>query len=288
MAKAAGSNDGGKGRSVADTARDHVRAAAGGLLVGLPLLWTMEMWDAGAVLPPAKLLLLLGIAFLVVIGYNAIAGFRRERTIVELVVDATQGLGVSVVLAAAALAVLGRLDLALGPQVLVGRVALLAIPVAFGTSLAATLLSDREDAEDREPVSPLGRLLVAGGGALYFALNVAPTEEVRIIGTEATPTLLLAAVVVGLAIGHGLVFAAGLPGGRASERRAGASPVEGPLAETIATYAVALGVAWFMIWAFGSADGASPRVIVGEVVMLGILASFGAATSRLLVGASDG
>ena len=279
--------DGGKGRSVRDTARDHVRAAAGGLLVGLPLLWTMEMWDAGGTLAPAKLLLLLAIAYLVVCGYNAIAGFRRERTVVELLIDGVQGIGLSVLLAAAALAVLGRLEPGLGLEVLVGRVALLAIPVAFGTSLAATLLSEADEAEDGEPVSPLGRLLVAGGGALYFALNVAPTEEVRIIGSEASPTLLLLAMLVGLGIGYILVFVAGLPGGRPHERPEEGSPLEGPIPESLATYAVALGVAWFMVWAFGSTDGASPRVIVGEVVMLGILASFGAATSRLLVGASD-
>ena len=40
---AGASKDRGVGRSIDETARDHLRAAAGGLLVGLPLLWTMEM-----------------------------------------------------------------------------------------------------------------------------------------------------------------------------------------------------------------------------------------------------
>lgn len=86
-------DDGGHGRSIHETARDHLRAAAGGLFVGLPLLWTMEMWAQGATMPPLKLLLLFGLAFGVVVGFNAVSGFRRERSWVELLVDAVQGMG---------------------------------------------------------------------------------------------------------------------------------------------------------------------------------------------------
>ena len=276
------SRDGGSGRTVEETARDHARAAVGGLLVGLPLLWTMEMWDDGATLASAKLLLLLGVAFVVVCGYNAIAGFRRERTLPELVLDATQGLGLSVIIAAVALFVLGRLELDLGPRVVIGRIALLAIPVAFGTALAATVLSEPEDGGGREPVGVVGRLLVAAGGALYFALNVAPTDEVRMLASEADAPLLLLAMLASLAIGLVIVFEAGLPGGRAHER--GETPLQGPYGETVAAYAAALGVALLLLWAFGSTDGAGLRTIIGQVVLLGIVGSFGAATGRLLVG----
>ncbi|HEY7701724.1 MAG TPA: DUF2391 family protein, partial [Candidatus Limnocylindrales bacterium] len=60
-------------RQVRDSARDFLRAAAGGLLVGLPLLWTMEMWEHGATMSPLKVLLLLALAFAVVVGFNAIS-----------------------------------------------------------------------------------------------------------------------------------------------------------------------------------------------------------------------
>ena len=46
----------------------------------------------------------------------------------------------SVAVAALALAVLGRLDPALGLPTLVGRIAIETIPVAFGMSLAATVM----------------------------------------------------------------------------------------------------------------------------------------------------
>ena len=111
----------GAGRSIDETTRDHLRAAVGGLLVGLPLLWTMEMWEHGTTMPPLKLLLLLGLAFAVVVGFNAVSGFRRERTWVELLVDALQGMGLSIIVAAAMLYVLGRLEPDLGLQTMVGR-----------------------------------------------------------------------------------------------------------------------------------------------------------------------
>src|SRR5918997_4823176 len=136
--------DEGRRESVGATARAYLRAIAGGLLVGLPLLWTMEVWEDGAVLDPAKMLVLLAVGFAVVVGFNALAGFRRDRTWVELLVDSVQAMGLSALVSALALAVLGRLDLSLGPQTIAGRVAIESIPVAFGMSLAATVMGQQE------------------------------------------------------------------------------------------------------------------------------------------------
>lgn len=213
-----------KGPSVAQTARQHLTAIAGGLLVGLPLLWTMEIWDDGAVLGAGKLLVLLAIGFAVVVGFNALAGFRRDRTGLQLVVDSVQAMGMSVAVAALALAVLGRLDPAMGLPTLVGRVAIETLPVAFGMSLAATVMGQSSgDAGGRSGESttlrPLARLLVAGAGALYFALNIAPTDEVRILAAQSSPLQLLVAVLAGLGIGLAIVFYSNFRGGRRNQPR---------------------------------------------------------------------
>ena len=286
------SNDGGEGRSINETTRDHLRAAVGGLFVGLPLLWTMEMWEHGATQSPLKLLLLFGLAFAIVVGFNAVSGFRRERSWIELVVDAVQGMGLSIVVAAAMLYVLGRLEPELGLPTLVGRIGLLSIPVAFGTALATTVLSEPEEGGGREPVGPIGRLLVAAGGALYFALNVAPTDEVRILGSEADVPLLLVVIVASLVISMAIVFVVELPGGRggsrSESRRGGGGPIDEPVGETIAAYAIALLVSLVLIYSFGLNDGLGLRALAGHVVMLGTLASFGSAAARLLVGGESG
>jgi putative integral membrane protein (TIGR02587 family) len=279
----------GRRASVAQTARQHLTAIAGGLLVGLPLLWTMEVWDDGAVLGADKLLALLAIGFAVVVGFNALAGFRRDRTWLELVVDSIEAMGMSVIVAALALAVLGRLDPALGLPTLVGRIAIESIPVAFGMSLAATVMGqstgDRGGpGREATALGPLGRLLVAGAGALYFALNIAPTDEVRILAAESSSAQLLVAVLSGLGIGLAIVFYADFRGGFGQGMRDGRWPLETPLGETVAAYAIALLISIVLLWAFGSTEGASLHAVLAQAVMLAIVASFGAAGSRLIVG----
>ncbi len=269
-------------RPIPETVRDHVRAVVAGLLVGLPLLWTQEMWRNGETQHSLKLLVLLGGSFLIIVGFNAVSGFRRERGWLELLTDSIQGMGLSVVIAAVVLYVLGRMEPELGLATVVGRVALLTIPVSFGTALAATLLSDGEGGGGREAVGPAGELFVAAGGALYFALNIAPTDEVRFIGSEADTPLVLIAIGVSLAMGLATLLT--IHRARGSHAWIGDGPLDGPIGETIAGYAVALLVAFVLLWSFDLTDGLGLRALIGHIVMLGVVAAFGASAGRTLVG----
>lgn len=276
--------------SVGRSARQLLRAVGGGLLIGLPLLFTMEMWFHSFLLPSWRIVLLLVVAFGVVVGYSAVSGFRRERSWAGLLVDSVQTMGIGAVVAAGAMLLLGRIDLGVGLRDAVGKVALEMIPVAFGVSLAGTHLADEDDDEDRsdrggpggEPVGPFGRLVVAGGAALLFALNVAVTEEPVLLGVEAEWWLLLVVVAASLAMTLAIVFYADFRGGRSPDP--GDSPMDHPVTETLAAYAISLALSLLLLWAFGRTDGASWSAIVGQVVMLGLVASFGAAAGRLLVG----
>ena len=121
-----------KSESVASTVRDLVRASGGGLLIGLPLLYTMEMWAHSFLLPSWKIVGLLGVALVVVIGYSAVSGFRRDRTWRELLIDSVETMGIAVVVSSVALLLLGRIGLETGLRDAVGKIALETIPVAFG------------------------------------------------------------------------------------------------------------------------------------------------------------
>ncbi len=283
--------------SVSTTARDLVRAAGGGLLIGLPLLYTLEMWAHSFLLPSWKIVLLIGVAFIVVVGYSAVSGFRRERTWAELLIDSVQTMGIAAVVATLALLLLGRIGLETGLRDAIGKIALEMIPVAFGVSLAGAQLAspddDPEDAEDQGSdvadgagVGAFGRLFIAAGAALLFALNIAPTEEPVLLGIEAEWWLLFLTIPASLLITLGLVFYADFRGGR--EFKVGDSPLDHPLTETLAAYAVSLLVALLLMWAFGRTDGASVSTIVGQTLMLALVASFGAAAGRLLVGGGQG
>ena len=286
-----------KSESVASTVRDLVRASGGGLLIGLPLLYTMEMWAHSFLLPSWKIVGLLGVALVVVIGYSAVSGFRRDRTWRELLIDSVETMGIAVVVSSVALLLLGRIGLETGLRDAVGKIALETIPVAFGVSLAATQLASADDdsgeadeqgstVADGAGVGVFGRLFIAAGAALLFALNVAPTEEPMILGIEADWWMLLLVIPATLAMTFAIVFYAGFRGGRPLEM--GDSPLDHPVTETIAAYAVSLIVSLLLLWAFGRTDGASWSAIVGQMIMLAVVASFGAAAGRLLVGGGKG
>lgn len=271
----------------------YLRAIGGGLLVGLPLLFTQEMWQHGFQTPWWKILLLLGVCFVVVLGYNSVSGFRRDRGVLEVVIDSVEAIGLGMVVGFVALLVLGRITADQSLRDAVGRVALESIPIAIGISLASTQLAaggggggdggnDTGEQGGPKTTGVFGRLFIAAGGALLFALNVAPTEEPSILGIEAPWWLLLLAMAASYSVTLAIVFYAEFRGGRPAT--SGDSPLERPLMETVAAYAIALLVALLLLWAFGRTEGAGIRAIAGQTVMLGIVAAFGAAAGRLLLG----
>jgi putative integral membrane protein (TIGR02587 family) len=168
------------------------------------------------------------------------------------------------------------------------------IPIAFGASLAATqLAAPGEDdgdtgsaAGDRAAVGTLGRLFVAAGAALLFALNVAATEEPMLLGIEAGPWLLVGVMIGSYLVTLAIVFYADFRGGRSAP--IGKGVVSGPFTETAAAYAISLIVSLLLLWSFGRTDGMGLSAVIGQVVMLGVVASFGAAAGRLLVGGGGG
>jgi uncharacterized membrane protein len=85
-----------------------------------------------------------------------------------------------------------------------------------------------------------------------------------------------------LAMTFAIVFYADFRGGRSLDP--GDGPLERPVPETVAAYAVSLLVSLLLLWAFGRTDGVALPVILGQMVMLALVASFGAAAGRLLVG----
>ena len=286
--------DRGRQRSdVEQSARDYVRAIGGGLLIGLPLLFTQEMWQHGSELPWWKLLVLLGVAFFIVVGYIAISGFRRERNLAERFVDSVETMGIAIVAALIALVVLGRVTLETSVRDSAGQVALEAIPVAFGVSVARTQLSGGDDdgdgggKEERRGAGPFGRLLVAAGGALLFALNVAPTEEVVLLATAMPPVLRLVTMAMTFLFTLAVVFYAEFGGHRHGSPTPD-GPLTSPVGETLAAYTVSLFVSFGLLWAFGRTEGASPEAVAGQVVVLGVVASFGAAAGRLLLTSGQG
>ncbi|MEX2395203.1 MAG: TIGR02587 family membrane protein [Actinomycetota bacterium] len=258
---------------------DFMRGVSGGVILGLPLVYTQEVWLHGATLP------LLGIAGVLVVSFglnltlSRYVGFERGRTFRPLE-DAVVGFGCSFVLAAALLFLIGRIDLSTPIDNVFGMIALASVPTSLGFALGNALAPAGGGEGADQMKGHAGELLAAGAGAVVLSLNIAPTEEPVLIAYQIDPLRLLAIVAVSLTLSFLIVFYAEF-GGR-HQRAQSVGAVQSPTVETMLAYLVAFVVAGLELLSFGEIDGIN-RTSLAEVVVLGFPASVGAALGRLVV-----
>lgn len=268
-----------------DYACGLARAFGGAILFGLPLLMTMEMWSLGFYAHPGRLLLFLALNFVVLVFLSRFGGFEHTATLTEDILDALAAYGVGIVASAAVLALFGLLTPAVPLSEAIGMVAVQAVPASFGAIIARKQLTggEAEDDEDHAARSAGygGQLFLMLAGALFLAFNVAPTEEVILIGFKMTPWHSLAMVLASLFLLHMLVFAVGFAG--QEEAPDGYGFARQFIVYTVPGYAIALLVSFYVLWTFGRMDGAELATVAGTLVVLGFPAAMGAAVARLVV-----
>lgn len=259
--------------------RDLGRAFGGALLFNVPLLMTMEMWEQGVTMDRWRLLafILSGLPLLYGLAYYA--GFSKRRGLRNDLLDTAVALAVGFVTASVLLVMFGVVDWNAPPREALGMVALQAIPGGMGALLARRQLAGGggDDGEE-DQASYVGELFLMAAGALFFALNVAPTEEVILIAYKATPWHALALIVASVALMHVIVFEAGFAGQEEAEH-----PLKAFAHFTLPGYAIALGISLFVLFLFGRVEGHSLEGLTQTVIVLGFPAAVGAAAARLLV-----
>jgi putative integral membrane protein (TIGR02587 family) len=272
-------------RSTNESLREYGRGVAGGLLFSLPLLYTMEVWQAGFLMPPHRQLVYVLLALVLLLGYNRYAGLHPDSSWAEVAIDSVEEMGIGLLLSAVVLLLIGRITPSQEFGEIVGRIVVEAVTVAIGVSVGtAQLGGDGGDAEtglpDKDEGTFGGQLTLALCGAVLFAANVAPTEEIVRIGIE-MPGHQLAALGAGtLVLGALVLYYSDFRGAR---RWASATGFPSVLRGTVITYAVGLAAAAALLWLFGRFDGAGPRAIVGQIVALGVASTLGASAGRLLL-----
>jgi len=258
---------------------DLGRAFAGALVFNIPLLMTMEMWEQGVVMDRGRLLAFILAGLPLLYGLAFYAGFSKRRGLRNDILDTAVALAVGFITASALLVLFGVIQWDAPPREAVGMVALQAIPGAMGALLARRQLGGAEPGEtDEDSASYVGELFLMAAGSLFFALNVAPTEEMILIAYKATPVHALGLVAVSILLLHLFVFNAGFAGQEEADR-----PVTAFCHFTLPGYAIALGVSLFVLFIFGRTDGHALQGVVQTVIVLGFPASIGAAAARLLV-----
>jgi putative integral membrane protein (TIGR02587 family) len=272
---------------------DVVRAASGGLLFGVPLLYTMEVWWTGHHTRPWQVLVVLGVTFVPVLLLNRTAGFRKRRatTLGDAVIESVESVGIGIVLVTIVLVLLREITAATPMHVALGKIAYESMPFCIGIGVAHHFLGrsrDETDDEANDDVAAddgglnatLADLGATALGAVFVALSIAPTDEVPMVAAALDPPWLLAMIGASLVISYAIVFVAGFSGEQ--QRHAQIGVLQRPSSETVASYLVSLAVAGAMLWFFQRASGPWP-VTLAEVIVLGLPAAVGGAAGRLAV-----
>jgi putative integral membrane protein (TIGR02587 family) len=278
---------------------DMVRAASGGLLFGVPLLFTVEVTWTGQHTGPRQALAVLAVSFILLTVLNHTAGFRgtEDKSLRLALTDAVEGVALAIVLVVAMLALLGEVDSTTPLSVILGKTVYEVLPMCVGIGVAHSILRETSgsvgsaseaDARGRKhassgstslnaSVSDLGASLI---GAVFIALSIAPTDEVPMVTASRSPIWLLMIVAASLLIAYSIVFVAGFAG--QTRRHAQQGLLQHPLIETVASYVVALVSSFAMLWLFQRAD-APRRVTLAQVIVLGLPAAIGGAAGRLAI-----
>jgi putative integral membrane protein (TIGR02587 family) len=264
-----------------------LRACAGALLGALPLLYTMEMWWYARIVSEPILLGMMAVAGGIVVLSILFGGFRRGR-VAHLGIDTLIAFGIGIAAAAVTLLVVGRIHPGVVPLSAAARmIALETIPCAIGAALAMTQFRPRDG--DRKNIDrridrlsqDRQKVLATLVGAVFFAFNVAPTDELRMMTMEAEPVYFPLIVLFSLVVSYVIVFEADF-----AERPAGytTGALGTPLAETLVTYLLSLGVSYAFLVGFGHLNPDTPiPAQIAATVMMGYVTTIGGSAGRVLV-----
>ena len=276
-------------RAVGQSFREYGRGVAGGLLFSLPILYTMEVWFAGFVMPPHRQLVYVLLALVLLLGYNRYAGLHPDTTWTEVAIDSVEEMGIGLLLSAVVLFLIGRVTGDQDAGEVVGRIVVEAVRVAIGVSVGTAQLGAGEEAKQpgmkgRAEGTIGGQLVLAMCGAVLFAANVAPTEEVVLIGIELSAFELLLLAVAPRVVAPLILYFSDFRGAR---RWARAENRLAMVQGTVVTYAVGLAASAGILWVFGRFDGMGRLAIVGQTVALAVASTLGASAGRLLLQGGD-
>jgi len=270
------------------------RGASGGFLFGLPLLYTVEVWLIGASTTPPRMLLALGITFVVVYLLNQSEGFRSYLQIkpIDALMETVEAMGIGIVCALFALVLLCRITPDTPLNEALGKLIFEGIPFSIGVALArSTLRGDRAvrtlKKAKRLPKTNLVQATFVDLdatliGALIVAFSIAPTDEVDALSASIPPLWLLLIMLVSLIISYCIVFVAGLT--NQTERRQQRGFLQRPINETLICYLLCLVASALMLWFFQQLNWSDPwQEWLSEMIVLGLPATIGGAAGRLVI-----
>lgn len=273
-----------------------MRGIAAGAIVGMPLLYTMEMWFHGITVSEWHLLGLLGVFLVVNFLFSLLSGFRDEYSVGEAVSEAITALALGLLFAGAFLWLIGEIGGGASLRDAIGKIVIEAGAVSLGVSFANAQMRRRDesggawpgesaqradkDPERRQLEADFKEAVAALAGATVFSLNVAPTEEVLVIAGRLGPWRALALLAATVILCYVILFAS-----QFKEHSVHVpSAFQHPAAETAIVCALSL-ITGFVLLALVGQRGvfASASTAIAATITLGLPATVGGAAGRLII-----
>jgi putative integral membrane protein (TIGR02587 family) len=207
------------------------------------------------------------------------AGFEKAFSLVDNILDVFAAIAVSAMACLLVLVVFGQTgtDDSAGTT---SKLALLCLAASIGALLANKQFNDA-GAEDKKQErehrrSLFWRLFLSGVGAIFLALNIAPTDEVELIAAAMTPLQAGLLACLSVAALHLILIAV--------DKEEGASVPGRFVRRTLLNYGVCLLLCWYILWSISRLDGVGLADSVERVIVLAFPASLGAGAARLILG----
>lgn len=252
----------------------------GAIIFSFPLLMTMEMWWLGFYMDRFRLALFLTLSFILVLGLSYLEGAHETLKIelLDALVACTAGFVVSTVM----LIVFGIIKPGMSTDEIVGKISLHAVPGSIGAILARRLLEVEETAKEQQRRQAyFGKIFFMAVGAIFLAFQVAPTEEMVLIGHRMTGWHAASLIVVSLVVMQAFSLSV--------EHREQGRAFSGEffwgvfVRFTLVGYTIALMISLYVLWTFGRLDGAATAEAIRAMLVLGFPAALGAAAARLIL-----
>jgi putative integral membrane protein (TIGR02587 family) len=277
---------------------DALRGLASGILIGVPIVFTVDTWWIGEKSGPLDALAMLGVSYLLTLAAVHWIGFHRGRRHGwQYVFDALEALALAIIALVLVFGALGQLSDGQPSSVSLGRIAVALPPVSLGVAVANYLFA-RADlgaaSDETDAAVPGGGALLQGwrltarelgaalAGALFVCLAIVPGDELNDIATEVPFRNLSLVIALSILMSYIIVFAADFSG--EPRRRTTSGPLQHPMVETLSAYVVGLAAALVSLLLFGHVDPDTAReLILAKTVLLGFPAAVGAAAGRLAV-----
>jgi putative integral membrane protein (TIGR02587 family) len=271
-------------RPYGESLREYGRGIGGGLIFSLPLFLTEEVWNTALRISPERLLLGVCGAFLLLLGYNRYAGLRPDHSVLELLIDSVEELGLGLLLGALLMVLLGRITPDMPADLVLRMIVLTGLLAAIGVSVGTAQLGNSDEGEEADDEQQrnglLSNMALGACGAVLIGGNVAPTKEVELLAATISPLQSLGMVAFSLIISAIIGYYSDFTGTAPVHERPSFPRIA---AEVSLTYATTLVVAGALLWFFGRFDGAALSQIVREIVVLSVVGSLGASAGKLLL-----